>query len=206
METLHEDFDKLIHISTFLIFFGSQAEDEPGNPEVIILNKRMHNQYKVGQELTEDVRRLKEFGHVSKQDGTFVFHYCKTCDGPLVGHKELEKDCKAEKMNPDDIDIVVDLVRKNSWYEITVAAMDMRPSVVKCAQCDFTGGNRLEVETHIKNEHGTLGTTDHGDKELMDLIKGFIGHQIQQKEKTCTEIRPTTTQITKARQPPAWIG
>ena len=74
----------------------------------------MHNQYKVGQELTEDVKRLKEFGHVSKQDGIFVFHHCKTCNGPLVGHKELEKDCKAEKMNPDDIDIVVDLVRKTS--------------------------------------------------------------------------------------------
>ena len=41
-----------------------------------------------------DIANLKDFGHVSKMNGDFSFIVCKTCGGPMLGHKETKAGCK----------------------------------------------------------------------------------------------------------------
>merc|ERR1711874_500650 len=105
--------------------------------------------YKTGADLMYDVRNLGKFGHIHR-DGDFVWHECKTCRGPLLGHVMKEDECEAEPLEPD---VILDLKKRameNDLFEVMKACMDTRSEHRKCATCNVSFDNRMGLESHVK--------------------------------------------------------
>ncbi len=96
-------FAKVLLIYIILFEFGNQilffknekeidkAKDRPAEPIGDYFLKKMktiNKNYK--DDIEDDIRNWREFGHFSAQNGDFIFKHCKNCDGPMRGHEKEE--------------------------------------------------------------------------------------------------------------------
>ena len=96
----------------------------------------MENKYKVGQALEDDIARLDNFGHINNRTGVFNFHYCRSCNGPLLGHILEEKDCKDAEMDSDVRDAMEVKIRETHMFKNMLAKMDKNKIRSKCTICN----------------------------------------------------------------------
>ena len=55
------------------------------------------------EEFDDEINSLEKFGKVQKETGKFVFDKCSICQGPNLGHKDLQN-CKNEILSACDIE------------------------------------------------------------------------------------------------------
>ena len=159
--------------------------------------------YKNSEALDEDIRKLEKFGHVSNRTGIFLFNRCRKCSGPLLGHIATESECEAEHAI-EMVDEIMEMMKKREMFECMLAFLDKRTAATKCSQCGETFSNRMNLENHCKKTHAVKeverDNTQKDNDELMETIVGAID------KLTTASVAGKTTQITKAKQPPLWIG
>ena len=193
-------------------FKNDKATDEPAKPIGDLFHRTMENlngNYK--DNIDADIANLKDFGHVSRMNGDFAFNVCKNCGGPMIGHKKTEADCKEPRMSYDVCAQLQDVVRGHEMFESFKAGIDMQEKEIECKDCDKKFVNRLQRENHdrlvhdgkanIKKAHELV---DFGNIIAGAMEKGFTGFSEILKDNT--DKKPITTQITKAKPPPVWIG
>ena len=162
--------------------------------------------YRESMDLNREICELEKFGHVRKTDGDFVFHHCKNCGGPLLGHMKDEKDCNADrKWTKDEVDLIEYNLSSHGMFSINVARIDTRKTAIKCDICKKDFLNRMEKEQHIKIIHKDSSTSvvkeDPYDLAAIIAIGKTIGEQIAKGLEA-----KKSTQITKAKPPPMWVG
>ena len=161
--------------------------------------KAINKNYK--DNIDDDISNLKDFGHVYAMTGIYVFNICKNCGGPLIGHEKTEADCKEKKMDYKLSGKLQDEVRRHDLFECFKAAIDTRPKEIECTECGNRFLNRLQRENHDRLVHkGKMN--ENKAQEMEDMAKIFAGAM----KINATENKPVTTQITKAKPPPVWIG
>ena len=166
------------------------------------------NLYKQGEDLMEDFHHMEKFGHVHRT-GVYVFDHCKQCLGPMFGHKAKEAECAKEKYTSDQVLDMEQEIENNMCFEAGLARIDKRSSAKKCNICNEEFENKLNMINHMKATHGTA----HGDKSgKMDDAIAQLANAVEQLVKKSTDNDPKkdfdkkTTQLTKAKLPPIWIG
>ena len=173
--------------------------------------------YKVGQDLVEDILKLADFGHVHSRSGDFAFNYCKNCNGPLLGHVESENECKGPQLDESEIFDIEKGIKANGMFAAMLASIDQRATAIKCTHCDVVLDSRLMLENHVKFAHEEIVKTADGSNDMSSLLKVMseqslnigeqtkaIGKAVEQMMKNSPERK--TTQITKAKPPPLWVG
>ena len=193
-------------------FKNDKAKDEPAKPIGDYFHIEMKNiseNYK--DNIDDDIAHLKNFGHISTMTGEFVFNVCKNCGGPMIGHEKEEKDCKEQRMAYDLCGKLQDEVRGHDLFESFKAGIDTRSKEIECKDCGKKFVNRLQRENHDRLVHDGKANIkkaheleDFGKIIAGAMEKGFKGFSEVLKDNT--EKKPVTTQITKAKPPPIWIG
>ena len=194
-------------------FKNDKAKDEPMKPIGDFFHKTMKNlsgHYK--ENIDADIFNLKDFGHISTMTGDYVFNICKNCGGPLLGHEKTEADCKEKRMDYKLSGKLQDEARKHDLFECYKAGIDMRPKEIECNECGNKFLNRLQRENHDRLIHNGK-TNENKAKEMDDMAKifassnaGAMREVLTKVLKDNTEKKTITTQITKAKPPPVWIG
>ena len=104
-----------------------KATDEPAEPIGDLLQRNimenLNGNYK--DNIDADIANLKDFGHVSKMNGDFSFIVCKTCGGPMLGHKKTEADCKEARMDNDLCAQLQEVARGHDMFESFKARIDV---------------------------------------------------------------------------------
>ena len=183
-------------------FKNDKAKDEPTKPIGDLFHKNMKNlsgHYK--DKIDADIVNLKDFGHISAMNGVYVFNICKNCNGPLLGHEKTEADCKDKRMDYKLSGKLQDEARKHDLFECFKAAIDTRPREIECTECGNRFLNRLQRENHDRLVHNGK-MNENRAQEMEDMAKILAGAM----KINATENKPVTTQITKAKPPPVWLG
>ena len=192
-------------------FTKDKARDEPAKPIGDLFHKIMENlngNYK--DNIDADIANLKDFGHVSKMNGDFSFIVCKTCGGPMLGLKKTEADCKEARMDNDLCAQLHEVARGHDMFESFKARIDMREKEIECKDCGKRFESRLQHENHDRLIHD--GKSIKKGNELEDVSKIMAGalekglSGIGDIFKDNKDKKIMTTQITKAKPPPVWIG
>jgi len=183
-------------------FKSDKAKDEPMKPIGDLFHKNMKNlsgHYK--DKIDADIVNLKDFGHISAMNGVYVFNICKNCNGPSLGHEKTEADCIDKRMDYKLSGKLQDEARKHDLFECYKAGIDMRPKIIECKDCGIKFLNRLQHENQDRLVHNGR-TTDKKAQEMEEYAKIFAGAM----KINGMENKPVTTQITKAKPPPVWLG
>ena len=122
----------------------------------------------------------------------------------MIGHEKEEKDCKEQRMDYDLCGKLQEEVRGHELFECFKAAMDTRLKEIECKECEKRFLNILQRENHDRIVHNDKESVKK-DKDMEDMAKIFAG-VMKEVLKDKTENKPMTTQITKAKPPPIWIG
>ena len=184
-----------------------RAADEQAKPTGDFLQSTMEQinaNYK--DNIDADIANLKDFGHVSKMNGDFSFIVCKTCGGPMLGHKETEAGCKEARMDNDLCAQLQEVARGHDMFESYKAGIDMREKEIECKECEQRFVTRLQRENHDRLIHDGKSIKKSNEMELLAgaLEKGFSGFGDILKDNK--DKKMVTTHITKAKPPPIWIG
>ena len=213
-----------IILGIFVIFLScgileiknDKATDEPAMPIGDILNKNMKNicgHYKAN--IDDDIVNLKDFGHISAMTGMYVFNICKNCRGPMIGHEKTEAECKEKEMDYKLSGKLQDEVLKHDLFECFKAGIDTRTKEIECNECGNKFLNRLQRENHDRLMHNGKNTEkkaiemDEMAKIIASTSAGMMKDvltDIGDILKDNKEMKVVTTQITKAKPPPIWIG
>ena len=183
--------------------------EDPEAPEgdINLKMEELSNKYKNGNELDAE-----KFGHVNNRTGKFMFSRCGKCTGPTLGHKVKEADCEDE-IDGDLAEAICEEIMKNEMFEVMLASFDTRQAAIKCPECEMTFSTRLKMENHQKKNHEEKTSKDIREKQESNkdsLLEGMMKAQ----EKTFEAIEGLannsrngrSTQITKAKPPPIWVG
>ena len=85
--------------------------------------EELSKNYRSGEELDDEVKQIGRFGHVNNRSGEFVFTYCKTCKGPMLGHKKKEAECE-DDLDVNTVDDIEGGIKMNQYFESILAGMD----------------------------------------------------------------------------------
>ena len=158
--------------------------------------------YKTRSELEEDIKQLGRFGHVHRS-GRYMFLYCKKCTGSLLGPKKDEKDCDEEKLDADLIADIEEKITEKPMFAMMLVSINKRTTAIKCPHYEETFLSRMNMENHMKKEHEKENINTDENSEILALVVS-IGKAV--KEMVKNNIGEKLTQITKAKQPPIWVG
>ena len=200
-----------IFLSCGLIGFkNDKATYEPAMPIGDLFHRNMENlngNYK--DNIDADIANLKDFGYVSKMNGDFAFNGCKNCGGPMLGHKKMEAECKEPRMSYDLCAKLQDVVRGHDMFESFKAGIDMREKEIQCKECKQRFVNRLQRENHDRIMHNGK-SIEKKTIEFDEMAKVFASTSAGMMKEVLTDLNKekkiVTTQITKAKPPPVWIG
>ena len=109
-----------------------KAKDKPAEPKGDHFLHKMKTIYKnYKDDIEDDIRNWRRYGHFSARNGDFVFNHCKNCNGPMIGHEKDENECKEKKIDQETIEKLRDKVCKH-WYFNTmiykmISEIDRRP-------------------------------------------------------------------------------
>ena len=172
----------------------------------------------------DDVRMLEKYGGIDPQNGDYLPHFCRGCEGPLLGHIEEERDCQGPKISNDERKILLNRIFENDHYDVALKFLDKRPSEIQCQPCSLVFQNAYRRRQHDKDKHGGKRAEEAtGESLCQELVNKIAENQITNTsnmtnilEKIATavvgiskkedETIPRTTQITKAKPPPSWVG
>ena len=176
--------------------------------------------YKKDGDLASDIENILKFGKINKITGEFEFVKCKTCNGPLFGHIETEDGCvnktRAKKFKDDEAKILMDYFRNLTCFKYKMLTIDTRTSQTHCDACNENMANRMEFIMHMESTHKAKV----GDNRVNDSIDSVgsgseLANVLTQQTDILAKLLettskskslPNTTQITKAKPPPIWIG
>ena len=175
--------------------------------------------YKYDGDLANDIENLVKFGDINKITGEFDFKTCKTCNGPLFGHIDTEEDCakktRAKKFKDAEAKILMDYFRNLTCFKYKILTIDTRTSQTYCDACDKNMVNRLELIMHMESTHKVkVDDLRVNDSDYVGSGPGLANMLTQQTDilakllesTSKTRSLPNTTQITKAKPPPIWVG
>ena len=131
---------------------------------------------------------------------------------------------KGQKMSNDERQLLSDRIRQNEQFDVQLMFLDKRPSVIHCRPCSLVFQNAYRRRQHDKDKHGGKRAEEAtGESLCQELVNKIAENQITNTsnmtnilEKIATavvgiskkedETIPRTTQITKAKPPPSWVG
>ena len=184
----------------------------------------------------DDVRMLEKYGGIDPQNGDYLPHFCRGCEGPLLGHIEEERDCQGPKISNDERKILLNRIFENEHYDVALKFLDKRQSEIQCQPCSLVFENAYRRRQHDKDKHGGKRAEEvaRGESLCQDLVNKIAENQIINTStmeriaenqitnistmgnileklvavvsKNEGEIAPKTTQITKAKPPLSWVG
>ena len=176
--------------------------------------------YKNDSDLDDDLENLKDFGKINKITGEFDFEICKTCNGPLFGHKGTEEDfgkkTRSKKYKDDEAKILIDYFRNLTCFKYKMLIIDSRTSQTYCDECDKNMANRIDLITHMESTH-KVRTGDYRFNDYSGSVNSIsdLANVMMQQTNILAKLQesisktknlPNTTQITKAKPPPIWVG
>ena len=133
--------------------------------------------YKVN--FDDDVRQLEKFGRIDSRSGHFEPNYCRVCEGPLLGHKAEERDCKGPKLSHDQKIEVLNRIRENKYFDIFSQLIDERQSEIQCQPCNMEFENAYGRRQHDKDKHGGKRAEEaSGEILCQELVKRIAENQI----------------------------
>ena len=162
----------ILGILAILLNWGilkDRAADEQAKPTGDILQNTMETinaNYKAN--IDADIANLKDFGHISKMNGDFSFIVCKSCGGPMLGHRKTEAECKEARMDHELSAQLQEVARGHDMFESYKARMDTRDKEIECKDCGLKFGSRLLRENHDRSVHNGKSTKN---GELEDCNK-----------------------------------
>ena len=176
--------------------------------------------YKNDNELVNDIENLARYGMIDKITGEYIFLKCMNCNGPLFGHIHAEEDCerktRTKKFKDNESEMLMDHFRNLTCFKYKMLSLDTRKSQTYCDACDRSMANRLELIMHMESTHKTkmigCGTNGTGNPVSSESdLRSVLTQQTDILAKlmeisSVTSTTPTTTQITKAKTPPIWVG
>ena len=151
-------------------------KDKPAEPKgdlVLDKMKTINGNYK--DNIEDDIKDLGKYGHIHALSGDFVFHHCKNCDGPMIGHEKEENQCKENKIDRETIEKLQDKVREHYMFNTMKSAIDKRAKEILCNECEKTFTNRLEREEHDKSLHSKEKREKTKEIDLETILSGFAG-------------------------------
>ena len=179
-------------------------------PLLVIIQSKME---KYRENFDDDVRMLDKFGGIDPRTGDYIPHYCRICDGPLLGHIAEEKDCQGPKLNNDERTAILAKIYNNEQYDVQLKFMDKRQSEIQCVPCNLVFQNAYRRRQHDKEKHGGKRAEEaKNDSLCQELMNKVAANQNKLSEIVIAmankevETVPRTTQITKAKPPPSWVG
>ena len=96
---------------------------------------------------------------------------------------------------------------KSDLFEVMLASIDTRQAAIKCSPCNVTFPTRFHLENHQKKNHKEAKAENFRQKKLIETLVKNQMNQTNILDKLATSADgQKTTQITKAKQPPLWIG
>ena len=102
----------------------------------------------------DDVRMLEKYGGIDPQNGDYLPHFCRGCEGPLLGHIEEERDCQGPKISNDERKILLNRIFENDHYDVALKFLDKRQSEINCRPCGLAFQNAYRRRQHDKDKHG----------------------------------------------------
>ena len=171
--------------------------------------------------LDDDVRMLEKYGGIDPQNGDYLPFFCRGCDGPLLGHIAEERECQGPKMSAEQREILNDRIRNNEYFDVQLKFLDKRPSEIRCQPCNLIFHNAYRRRQHDKDKHGGKRAEEVSNESLcQELVNKIAENQITNTSNMANilekivvaiskkedETVPRTTQITKAKPPPSWVG
>ena len=93
----------------------------------------------------DDVRMLEKYGGIDPQNGDYLPHFCRGCEGPLLGHIEEERDCQGPKISNDDRQILLNRIFENEHYDVQLKFLDKRQSEIHCRPCNLIFHNASSI-------------------------------------------------------------
>ena len=150
-----------------------KAADEQATPIGDILQSNMeaiNANYK--DNIDADIANLKDFGHISRMNGDFSFFICKSCGGPMLGHRKTEAECKEARMDNGLSAQLQEVARGHDMFESYKARIDTREKEIECKDCGLKFGSRLARENHDRSVHNGKSTKK---GELEDVSKIMAG-------------------------------
>jgi hypothetical protein len=170
----------------------------------------------------DEVRTLEKYGGIDPQSGDYLPFFCRVCDGPLLGHIAEERDCQGPKMSNDERQLLSDRIRQNEQFDVQLMFLDKRPSVIHCQPCSLVFQNAYRRRQHDKDKHGGKRAEEDTNESSLcqELVNKIAENQITNTSNMANilekivvaiskkeeETVPRTTQITKAKPPPSWVG
>ena len=110
----------------------------------------------------------------------------------------------------------MDHFRNLTCFKYKMLTLDTRTSQTYCDMCNKSMANRLDFIMHMESTHkvkvGVHGVSDSADS--VNSASDLTNVMTQQTDilaklleiSSTTRSPPVTTQITKAKQPPIWVG
>ena len=176
--------------------------------------------YKSDGDLADDIENLGNFGKINKITGEFDFKICKTCNGPLLGHIDTEEDCakktRASKWKDAEAKVLMDYFRNLTHFKYKMLMIDTRTSQTHCDECGENMTNRMDLIMHMESTH-KVRIGDQRVNESTDSVSPIsdLANVMMQQTNILAKLQESTsksksltntTQITKAKPPPIWVG
>lgn len=127
-----------------------------------------------------DFGHLFDYRKVDEETGKCVFNVCRSCEGPVLGHK-AEVDYKhkivlktqRKKCNKPEIEEILSWISNMEGFKYSLEKL--RPGMRRCEMCGKECLTSLELEIHMVSGHSKKSQEDseviHGIFELVSAIK-----------------------------------